>query len=579
MTTPGDWNDFGVFTDEARISRTIFGSGAADHKLSDDIALFKTAIRELRTKIDATAPDNPCCGIPARLVAPVNQLLGTFFSDDNAYLDISCTNAATPNDRTPVPVDFPWGPASLNLTVPIIDGPAALGYILSAAEPPEGATFESYVVPLQAIYSRCLYLAYVTVVMSSPSPKEIADIPAVPWMSCSMYLNAGANDKLYFLLGSTYAMRYTGASAELDVSCTAKNRLMTRSRRQILNSALTLTYTPNLPTVPIPPLLEDDLIQAVWKMLLNQQLKKNNVTFDRIPTGWNVNAADAWVTVPPNAVTTGFTAGLATITGLWVAEHNPSVPPLILPYPREQLLAKACKQSQPLRNALREVVRARWTLPYFPTGDRIRNAFLAVFGIMYYPNMYYTLPSNPLMVNPQKEMKFTKVPASADTIRTAREATAATLWGACGGAVLDMLDRIYFWAETDPDNGLMHGGLGSKRFGRCAETYPVAGLAGGYITDRILQPNPTTVPPTVATPVRGISMSVREFNNDPTMAPTLAASFTKAALKTMHENTEGAGMYRQPCVNCQSLLPVFDVPVGAANYDLDATNWGIVWKH
>lgn len=100
----------------------------------------------------------------------------------------------------------------------------------------------------------------------------------------------------------------------------------------------------------------------------------------------------------------------------------------------------------------------------------------------------------------------------------------------------------------------------------------------GYIPDRILQANPTADPPTVVTPVRGIAMSAREFNNNPTMAPTLAASFTKDALKTMHENSDRPGMYREPCINCKSLLPVFDVPIGAAGYDLDATNWGIVWK-
>ncbi|KAK2046039.1 hypothetical protein LZ31DRAFT_593442 [Colletotrichum somersetense] len=360
----------------------------------------------------------------------------------------------------------------------------ALGYILSAAEPPQDATFESYVVPLQPIYSRCLYLAYVTVGTSDEPSKEIATVLTVPYMTCSMYLTAGANNRLHFFLGSTYAMRYAGIAAEEDVACTAKNRLMTRfGRESILKLSLALTYDP-VPTLPIPPSLEDDLVQAVWKMLLNTKLMKNY-----------------------NDVDLEFNNAHGAIQAVWVEEHNSKSPPVIIPWDREKLLAKNCTQSQELRDALREVVRARWTTPYDRTSGRIRDAFLAVFGIMYFPKMYLASKSDPATPNAQKVMKL---------------------------------------------------------------------KLKGYITDRIL--HPTAILPAVVAPVRGIAMPVREFNNDPTLALTLAASFTKDALKTMHDNVPDLGMYREPCVDYRSLLSVFDVTVGAANYDLDAINWGIVWK-
>ncbi|KAK2031499.1 hypothetical protein LX32DRAFT_650640 [Colletotrichum zoysiae] len=265
-------------------------------------------------------------------------------------------------------------------------------------------------------------------------------------------------------------------------------------------------------------------------MLINTKLMKNNFTFDKMPQ------------INPGSV----------------EEHNPKSPPVIspviIPWDREKLLAKNCTQSQELRDALREVVRARWTTPYDRTGGQIRDAFLAVLGIMYFPNVYLASKSDPATPHAQKVMKL-KLQASADTIRTTHTALAATLWTAYNNAVLDMLNRTYFWAETDPDNGLIHGGLGSRR--------------KGYITDRIQ--HPTATPPAVATPVRGIAMSIREFDNDPTLAPTLAASFTKDALKTIHDNVPGLGMYREHCVNCRSQLPLFDVTVGAANYNLNAT--------
>jgi len=101
----------------------------------------------------------------------------------------------------------------------------------------------------------------------------------------------------------------------------------------------------------------------------------------------------------------------------------------------------------------------------------------------------------------------------------------------------------------------------------------------GYAPGRVI-PNATAIPPVAGTPVRGVAMSVREFIDDPALAPKLAASFTKDTLKTMHEDkaSGGCGLYGEPCVNCRSLLPCFDVPVGAVDYDLDAKDWGIQWK-
>jgi hypothetical protein len=87
------------------------------------------------------------------------------------------------------PIDVPFGPNSVN--IPLNDGPSALGYIFTIAQasvPSWSRRFDNYVVPLQALYSRCIYLAYiVNGFRPCPGAQWNRKEGNVPWMTNSMY--------------------------------------------------------------------------------------------------------------------------------------------------------------------------------------------------------------------------------------------------------------------------------------------------------------------------------------------------------------------------------------------------------
>ena len=59
-------------------------------------------------------------------------------------------------------------------------------------------------------------------------------------------------------------------------------------------------------------------------------------------------------------------------------------------------------------------------------------------------------------------------------------------------------------------------------------------------------------------------MQIRAFSNHPywdgTSCADLANHFNLNTLNSFHDTANG-GVYRRPCLNCQSLLPVLDVPI------------------
>jgi hypothetical protein len=67
-------------------------------------------------------------------------------------------------------------------------------------------------------------------------------------------------------------------------------------------------------------------------------------------------------------------------------------------------------------------------------------------------------------------------------------------------------------------------------------------------------------------------MEVRKFNNGVgvgggTTAVSLAANFSSTTLNNFHNDV--GRVYRTPCVNCNTLLPALDAPIGAVNYHQD----------
>lgn len=97
------------------------------------------------------------------------------------------------------PIEILPGPNGARF--PIVDGPTALGYILSIAIPTVEVTIMSnYFLPLLTIYANCIFLAYIC--GKSPEPQ----IDRVPIMSCVLYVTPedNATERTVFFLGSSW---------------------------------------------------------------------------------------------------------------------------------------------------------------------------------------------------------------------------------------------------------------------------------------------------------------------------------------------------------------------------------------
>lgn len=355
----------------------------------------------------------------------------------------------------------PWGPNNQDLK--IIDGPAALGYIFSVATSPNGATYDNYLVPLQAIYSRCLYLAYIRKIGNPEPVNNVGDPPAMS--SCIYFRDAG--NQLWFLLGSTYVLTYAVDGYD-TADHNAKRRLMNGWRReQIINPALQ-SYNPNrrLPPNPhvLPPVLELAVAEAIWKSLFNKPLGIDNA----ITYNTNLPALDPWVTVPENLADAQFLLVRTAVNAAWRAVPNPQD---LVPFPRT-----AHWDRGPFKNALRaallNVVRLRWELGVNRNDIAIQTAYRQAFDIMFVPRMFQPTANNkPNTLLPEFDpgQVLPNYMALKDTLF-------ATLYGpASTSPVLRMLDNLYTWVNSGNDY-LAFAGPSVQRYGRCAETYPIAGI-------------------------------------------------------------------------------------------------------
>ncbi|UKZ59550.1 uncharacterized protein TrAtP1_000851 [Trichoderma atroviride] len=451
-------DDFGVFAAPCRLDRSIF---KAEGGLIAMVKHFYKWLNALRVEVEAgSVGRTAACGIPGDRVIPVMDLLDTFFPI-NGRVDISCHLGNNARTRDPDPVTVPWGPNNQDLK--IIDGPAALGYIFSVAMPPNGATYENYLVPLQAIYSRCLYLAYIRKI---GTPRPVNNVGDPPVMSSCIYFRDVGN-QLWFLLGSTYTLSYAVDGAD-TADHNAKRRLMNGWRReQVLDPALQ-SYDPDrdLPPDPhvLPPVLELAVAEAIWRSLLNIPLGNNDAILDHT----DLPPADPWVTVPEDRAETQFEIIEKAVNAAWKLANPQDLD--LVPFPRNELW-DAGPFSAALHAALVNVVRRRWLLGNGRDNAAIRDEYRHVFDIMFVPRMFRPDPSNKPNIIQGEIDPGQLVP----TYMTLKDNLFKELYGDVNTSpVLRMLDNLYTWVN-DGNDYLAFAGPAVQRYGRCAETYPIAG--------------------------------------------------------------------------------------------------------
>ncbi|KAK3681140.1 hypothetical protein B0T22DRAFT_445817 [Podospora appendiculata] len=329
-----NWNDFQIFDGTCFLDRTIFNAGASRRHSAD---VFFTFINNLHESL----VDGEPCGIPPARVQDVTNLLDAFFP----VVSFAKSNPPSHNPEIIavigdlIIVTFGHGQLAIN------DGPSALGYIFSiaqapAAGPPFASPWDDYVLPLPAIYSRCLYLAYFGTMIPNPHNPDNPSLlwwdsyQNVPWIAGAMYFTDDAN-QLRVLFSSTYLAGRENY-AQTQAMTRAKQKMMNQWRAaDVLNPALQF-YDPHR-VLPPPVLREAALI---------------NTTFDAV----RVIFRNAWLQIHP--------------------AQDIEAMPLAEIWDRRPF-------GEQIRNTIRAVVNVRWAPGYNRNNNAIDNAFRPVFDLYF----------------------------------------------------------------------------------------------------------------------------------------------------------------------------------------------------
>ncbi|KAF4453771.1 hypothetical protein F53441_3597 [Fusarium austroafricanum] len=577
-------SSFRVFTGAYQLSSSSLfeESGSGDPK--DSVDSFYTWLDILHKGLDKKED----VGIPNKYIDSAKALLDGFFplpvgsrprkramirmnSDD-------ATGEAVTEGLAPITVDL--GTA----LVQIADGPGALAYILSVAtpqiSPPEPSAFvNEWVIPLLAVLSRCIYLAYLydDIVGTKPTDTSRPDLTSVPLMSCAMWFIGPVGQKTYYMLGSTYV---TGTNAaENEVSDTQKTRLMNIWRRVDLIDTQLATFNP-VRTLPpqnsfyfISPTLQEEVEKLLLRTLRSERLSNAsreylNMKLPPTVKPLSTDEATMWNTMVNDAVKDAVADAEKTLRGTYVeACKKANKPYWFDSIDRNQILNnKEITARGDLRSALSNALDVIWSLKGVPPQSndaesiRILNkAFREVFSVYFVPHFYEIAPKS-------KGKKFSSWEEIAIKGRDDVTTTLFNkLWPSTAKKILLMAFRIYYWVMAEDDSLDTAGGRCS-RWGRCSETHPSCGLMFPGIADRQLlsEDNPSKV--------EGIAMEIRNFNNRVAGGQTgtfdLAKTLSWETLAQLHKD-RGNGLFRLPCANCQLLLPALDIRTGQKYYDVE----------
>lgn len=392
-------------------------------------------------------------------------------------IDISCRRIPPSPRLEANSIQVPFG----NHEIRINDGPSALGYIFSVAQTPIGdvvnRTYDGYALPLLAIYCRCLYLAYI---FEAPGdPPSNTQIGKVPYMSCAMYFTSGNDFNL--LLGSTYMTGFD-SDAALAVSANEKQRLMNAWRgEKILRPALISYPLPR--TLPpeghfLEPLLEIEVAKCILRSLQGLSLGLGGAVPSNVPNYPLAQGKDAWVTVNEKDAQEQFGKAAESLKDIYKIHCQATgmleIP--ITPALRKDILDGPL--SDQLLNAAIQVFQIRWHPKYDRQDNAIDaatdQAYRRIFDILFVPRMFPAFPDTKNVTADLRRAEITP------TIVVEFDQICNNVWNKLWTKdsktrILDMLTRIFTWVQNGDDN-LGYAGPGIQRYGRCAETHPLAAL-------------------------------------------------------------------------------------------------------
>jgi len=231
-------------------------------------------------------------------------------------------NPNVPNILNAVPVMVTFGAAQIGIN----DGPSALGFIFSIANPPATAlpqlrTFENYALPLLALYSRCLYLAYIK-----------NGVAYVPKMSCGMY--ASGLNPFPLLLGSTYVT--SSSNSQRQAFEEGLRQMMNRWRRQSVIQPGLDFYVPQRQLPSLAPNIRKKVIKGFYQAFRGFSINEPGRALPRRPRP-NTPPRFYLFTecVDPNVATQQFNGDALFFNQTWQGT-TPGNPPII-PLPKDSV--------------------------------------------------------------------------------------------------------------------------------------------------------------------------------------------------------------------------------------------------
>ncbi|KAI1177886.1 hypothetical protein F4777DRAFT_540723 [Nemania sp. FL0916] len=512
MAATQDWSpaNFHAFAGAAQLDATYMAKTmtGGHEDLAADVLKFYRWIEHLRGNV------GPTNGIPNDYVTSVQDLLTAFFPQmqpNDEWMPAARVRSVGDQGIVEVVTLADFGTATPKERLQIVDGATALGYIFSVATPPANPTWLSYYLPLAALYCRFLYLAYVLDRTGGANPGVFDASADLPQMSCVMY--AGETHTVRYIYGAT-AAKIPGDDPDRAAERINAPVMLDRYRReQVLAPALNR----EVPGVQIPrysPRRIADLATRLWTRLA-------------------VTAEFNSLVDPLRTMATNLQTSIINIY-----ELLPTYPPGTLQaLPLARVFGHAVWK-QALLTDLKIIVRDRFLHPAAYDENNLNAPVVAAWENAI---KNYIAPHIYLKTDTAFAVNIAD-PASQTAVDIAVNQIINPLWAQFRATFLQQLEDLFQEQMNRPDH---------TPFGRCAETYCVAGMLSHYFPHETMDH------------VRGISLGVPAVGS----SDKFSAHFGTPQLG----DAAAKSPYRLPCINCQQLLPLYNIDMANYNIDIWAT--------
>lgn len=338
------------------------------------------------------------------------------------------------HDPDPVadPCVVHYGDSTPAMRLEIIDGPSALAYLFSVAQPPATPAWEQYYFPLQILLCRSIYFAFVR---GSRAGKFKPDPTGVPVMSCLTYIEGVISPA--FMYGSTFN---SGAACIADgqVLKDARGILLDGWRRRLMNKGVAMmgAIQAGLPATG-PVAGQDPPFSPIAPMVAKELAKQFFLRLLAVPE-------------VQSAAGTTFKAIEAVILANW--NPTPPAPMVAMPY---TMAAAIATYLEPMLEDLEEVVQYRFKAEsYIP--DALITYFRPLLQKWLTPHMFPPTAlappeappppgSPPAPVLTPNFDPATEIPLSVvkSTFDPAQAALLATFWALTKTFMQKALDQFY----------------------------------------------------------------------------------------------------------------------------------------